>query len=138
MATTARRLTRLCQDALEPLQRHVGQLVIRSGFRSARLNAFGAAHRLKCGSNEGNYAYHIWDHLDAEGYKGAAVCIVAPRFNDEHPGNDGKYALARIIDEHLNYHSVTFFAHDNALNIGWYERLVRSFYPRQFTPIRSQ
>ena len=122
--------TRLCEDVLEPLQRHVGQLVIRSGFRSARLNAFGAQHRLKCGSNEGNFAYHIWDHLDANGHKGAAACVVAPRFNDEHPGPEGKPALAKIIDEYINYHSVTFFAYDNALNIGWHERPLKRIYPR--------
>jgi hypothetical protein len=126
--------TRLCEDVLEPLQRHVGQLVIRSGFRSARLNAFGAERRLKCGANEGNFAYHIWDHLDASGHKGAAACVVAPRFNDLHPGPDGKFALARVINEHINFHSVTFFAHDNALNIGWHERPVRTFYPRHLTP----
>ena len=84
--------TRLCQDVLEPLQGHVGQLVIRSGFRSASLNAFGAERRLKCGSNDGNFAYHIWDHLDASGHMGAAACVVAPRFNDEHPGPTGKAA----------------------------------------------
>lgn len=44
--------TRLCQEILEPLQRTFGPLVIRSGFRSARLNAFGAERRLKCASNE--------------------------------------------------------------------------------------
>ena len=108
--------------------------MIRSGFRSARLNAFGAERRLKCGANEGNFAYHIWDHLDDDGRKGAAACVVAPRFNDLHPGPEAKAALARVIDEHINFHSVTFFAHDNALNIGWHERPVRTFHPRHLTP----
>ncbi|MGJ8626178.1 MAG: hypothetical protein ACSHXB_04385 [Sulfitobacter sp.] len=54
---------------------------IRSGFRSAKLNAFGASKGLMCAGNAKNYAYHIWDHRDENGHAGAAACIVIPRFN---------------------------------------------------------
>lgn len=71
-----------CENILEPLVDEFGPLIIRSGFRSAKLNAFGNAHGLKCASNEKNYAYHIWDHLDAEGCRGAAACVIIPAFNE--------------------------------------------------------
>lgn len=121
--------TRLCQEILEPLQRTFGPLVIRSGFRSARLNAFGAERRLKCAANEKNFAYHIWDHLDAQGHKGAAACVVAPGFNSAHPGPAGWHRLARHIHETLPYHRLTFFTHDNAFNLGWHEKPRREIFP---------
>lgn len=126
--------TRLCQDVLEPLQRLVGPIVIRSGFRSARLNAFGAKHRLKCAANVKNYGRHIWDHPDADGHKGAAACIVAPRFNDLHSGISGKTALAEVIDAHIDYHALVFFTHNNAFTIGWHECPVRSIRPSHLDP----
>lgn len=61
---------RLCSEILEPMTKAFGPLVIRSGFRCANLNSFGAAKRLNCAPNERNHAYHIWDHLDADGYRG--------------------------------------------------------------------
>ncbi len=113
--------TMLCGQILEPLQKQFGPLVIRSGFRSARLNAYGAANRLNCAANCKNYAYHIWDHLDAQGHKGAAACIVAPGFNDRHSSPDAWRHLACYIRETLPYHRLTFFTHDNAFNLGWHE-----------------
>ncbi len=125
--------TRLCQEILEPLQRTFGPLVIRSGFRSARLNEFGAARRLKCAANEKNFAYHIWDHLDADGFKGAAACIVAPGFNDGATSPDGWRELALWINDNLTFHRLTFFSRDNAFNIGWHERPRPEIYSRQGT-----
>lgn len=126
--------TRLCQEILEPLQRTFGPLVIRSGFRSARLNAFGAERRLKCASNEKNFAYHIWDHLDAEGLKGAAACVVAPGFNAAHPELNDWQKLASYIHDTLPYHRLTFFAHDCAFNLGWHEKPKREIFARHPTP----
>ncbi len=37
--------TRLCQDILEPIVDLFGPIIIRSGYRSTRLNAFGCEHR---------------------------------------------------------------------------------------------
>ncbi len=122
--------TMLCTQVLEPLQKKFGPLVIRSGFRSARLNAFGAANNLKCAANHKNYAYHIWDHLDADGCKGAAACIVAPGFNDAHRSPEAWRELAGYIHHHLPYHRLTFFSRDNAFNIGWHERPRREIHSR--------
>ena len=57
----------LCENILEPLIAEFGPLIIRSGFRSAKLNAFGNQHGFNCTKNEKSFAYHIWDHKDANG-----------------------------------------------------------------------
>ena len=51
--------TRLCEELLEPLWRTFGGIHLRSGFRSAQVNAFGNAHNLNCAQNEKDYAGHI-------------------------------------------------------------------------------
>ena len=117
--------TRLCAEVLEPLLKQFGPIVVRSGFRSAKLNAFGAKNGLQCAANEKNVAYHIWDHLDANGYRGAAACVVAPGFNDRATSPDGWRDLAWWINDNLNYHRLTFFTRDNAFNVGWHERPKR-------------
>jgi hypothetical protein len=57
----------LCENLLEPLQRTFGRLAIRSAYRSPQVNAFGNYHFQKCGSNEHNYARHIWDRRSDDG-----------------------------------------------------------------------
>lgn len=113
--------TQLCGKILEPLVEAFGPIVIRSGFRSAKLNAFGNQRQLSCAKNEKNHAYHIWDHRDANGHMGAAACIVIPRFNGGDTDLKTREDLAWWIDEHLPYHRVTFFSRDHAFNIGWHE-----------------
>lgn len=113
--------TQLCEHILEPLLDEFGPLIIRSGFRSAKLNAFGNQHGLKCAKNEKNYAYHIWDHRDENGYCGAAACIVIPTFNAGETKLKARQDLSQWIDDNLPYHRLTFFKNDNAFNIGWHE-----------------
>ena len=43
-----------------------GRISIRSAYRSPAVNDFGNKHNLNCGSNESNYAGHIWDRRDAQ------------------------------------------------------------------------
>lgn len=111
----------LCEHILEPLVEEFGPIIIRSGFRSAKLNAFGSQYGLKCAKNEKNYAYHIWDRLDANGNRGAAACIVIPAFNAGLTKLGTWQDLAWWIDENLPYHRLTFFKRDNAFNVGWHE-----------------
>lgn len=108
----------LCENILEPLTEEFGALIVRSGYRSPRLNAFGAKLGLACSSNEKNRAYHCYDLLDADGYMGAAACIIipsalgggAPRFTDWRE-------LAWHIDAKLPYHRMAFFK-SGSFNIG--------------------
>ncbi len=120
--------SKLCMEVLEPLTQKFGPLVIRSGFRSAELNAFGAKNGLQCASNERNYAYHIWDHRDAHGHAGAAACVVVPRIAEQTDNPNAWRPLARWIDETLSYHRLTFFKRDFAFNIGWHEEPVREMF----------
>lgn len=118
----------LCEHVLEPIVRAFGPIVIRSGFRCAALNDFGFRNRLMCGSNEGNYAFHIWDHLDDDGCKGASACIVVPNIEQCETELETRQLFANWIDANLPYSSATFFKRDHALNIGWHERPTRRVY----------
>lgn len=124
--------TRLCTEVLEPIVEQFGPIAIRSGFRSAKLNAFAAANRLQCASNEKNFAYHIWDHRDAEGHAGAAACIVVPWVLDNlEQSRLDEFAL--FLHERLGYHRMTFFRRHATLNIGWHEaprREIFSYWPK--------
>ena len=126
--------TRLCHEILEPIVDRFGPIIVRSGFRSSAVNQFGATHRLNCAPNERNYAYHIWDHLDESGYKGAAACIIVPGFTDGALDDAGWPKIARRIHDALNYHRMTFFARDGAFNIGWHECPKREIYSTRPKP----
>ncbi|MBO9422371.1 hypothetical protein J7481_22865 [Labrenzia sp. R4_2] len=125
---------RLCELILEPLTDRFGPLIIRSGFRSARINAVGAAEGLMCASNKKNYSYHIWDHRDADGHIGAAACILIPAFNAAETDLETWQDLALWIDANLPYHRLTFFKRDNAFNIGWHENPRREIFSRNPEP----
>jgi hypothetical protein len=57
---------RLCEELLEPLQATFGRIGVRSGYRSAKVTAFGNARRHGA-RVEVNAAYHIWDLRDGDG-----------------------------------------------------------------------
>ena len=113
--------TRLCEELLEPLNAKFGRIAIRSAYRSREVNAYGNANGLNCGSNESNFADHIWDALDKEGRKGATACIVIPWFADRHAEGRPWQSLAWWIHDHLNYSSLYFFPRLCAFNIQWRE-----------------
>ena len=112
---------RLCQDLLEPLQNAFGRLAIRSAYRSCTVNAFGNEKGFNCGSNERNYASHIWDRKDAENRMGATACVVVPSFYDRFQQDGDWQKLAWWIHDHLPYSSLYFFPKQNlwAFNIRW-------------------
>ncbi len=112
----------LCENLLEPLRSTFGHVTIRSAFRSANVNGFGARQgRMNCANNEANFAHHIWDHRDADGHIGATACIVIPWFVDwleRHPRHDWR-ALAWFIHDHLPYSKMVFFTKNAAVNLTW-------------------
>ena len=118
---------RLCQDLLEPLQNAFGRLAVRSAYRSCTVNAFGNEKGFNCGSNERNYASHIWDRKDAEDRMGATACVVVPSFYDRFHQDGDWQKLAWWIHDHLPYSSVYFFPKQNlwAFNIRWREEPER-------------
>jgi hypothetical protein len=111
--------SQLCQQILEPISKKFGRVHIRSGFRCARLNEFGHKRKLGCSSNEKNYAYHIWDHLDAEGHKGAAACIVLPSFIDWASSVEDRQYISHWLDDNVPHHRLKFFKTNHAFNLGW-------------------
>ncbi|MFD1254005.1 hypothetical protein DEVEQU_02632 [Devosia equisanguinis] len=126
--------TKLCEDLLEPLQQHFGRISIRSAYRSPEVNGFGNANGLNCGSNEKNYAGHIWDHRDAEGRMGATACIVVNRFIPYYETTGDWEALAWWVHDHLPYSDMEFFPRYAAFNLQWREDPVRRIY--SFIPPR--
>ncbi len=120
----------LCQELLEPLNATFGRVAIRSAFRSASVNLVGNEKGHNCASNEKNFAGHIWDHLDANGKKGATACVVIPWFADRVANGMDWRAMAYWIHDHLPYSELEFFPKLAAFNITWHEqpkRKIRSY-----------
>ena len=115
---------RLCEDLLEPLHATFGKVVIRSAFRSCEVNRFcneqqrAGKKGYSCASNEANFAGHIWDRRDANGFSGATACIVIPWFADRYENGADWRALAWWIHDHLPYGSLYFFPNLWAVNSG--------------------
>jgi hypothetical protein len=116
----------LCVQLLEPLQEAFGRIAIRSGYRSCAVNHFGNRNLLGCASNEANYAAHIWDRRDEQGYLGATACVVIPSFLDHYEATGDWQALAWWIHDHLPYSEMTFFAKQTAFNLRWHEKPNRT------------
>lgn len=119
---------RLCVELLEPLQASFGRLAVRSAYRSPTINALGNEKGHNCGSNESNYAAHIWDYLDEAGKCGAMACVVVPWFTDRYESGADWRALAYWIHNNLPYSQLQFFPRLCAFNIGWHEAPKRSIY----------
>ena len=113
----------LCEHMLDPMTETFGPLAIRSAFRSADLNHFGATEvrPQKCSANEKNFAGHIWDRRDAEGHMGACVSVVVPWFADQYERGRDWRDLAWWVHDHLPYHEMYFFPKLAAFNLTWRE-----------------
>jgi len=111
----------LCDRLLEPLQATFGRLAIRSAYRSPAVNQLGNEKDHGCGSNESNYAAHIWDKRDAQGKRGAMACVVVPWFSDRYQAGADWRSLAYWIHDHLPYNRLQFFPNLCAFNISWRE-----------------
>jgi hypothetical protein len=117
--------SRLCEELLEPLNATFGRIAIRSAYRSEAVNHFGNERGFNCGSNESNYAGHIWDKRDKDGHMGATACIVIPWFADRYENGADWRSLAWWIHDHLPYASLYFFPKLCAFNLTWHEKRAR-------------
>ena len=118
----------LCEQVLEPIQDALGRISIRSAFRSSAVNAKGAENKnqYNCAKNESNYAGHIWDIRDSDGYMGATACIIVNSFINYYEKTADWTALAWWIHDHIdNYKSMEFFYNYAAFNISWSENPER-------------
>jgi len=114
----------ICEKVLEPIQDALGRIAIRSAFRSCDVNARGAENRnqYSCAVNESNYAGHIWDRRDADGYMGATACIVVPSFLPYFERTGDWTALAWWVHDNVPDHAgMHFFPKLAAFNVSWYE-----------------
>ncbi len=116
--------SRLCEELLEPLNATFGRIAVRSAYRSLAVNSLGNEKSLNCASNEKNYAGHIWDRRDAEGYMGATACVVVPWFMDKYAAGTDWRAFAYWIHDHLPYSELEFFDGKGmcSFNLTWHER----------------
>jgi hypothetical protein len=122
----------LCEALLEPLQAHFGRISIRSAYRSPTVNRFGNENRLNCGSNEANFAGHIWDRRDAEGNMGACASVIVNRAIPYYEQTGDWEALAWWVHDHLPYDELEFFPRYACFNLGWREapkRMIYSYIP---------
>ena len=119
---------KLCQEILEPLHATFGHVTVRSAFRSATLNEYGAQRRDQgygCGATQWNYARHIWDKRDANGQMGATASIVIPWFLQHYENGTPWQALAWWIHDNLPYSHMLFYMKNAAFNVRWHENPAR-------------
>ena len=127
--------TRLCEELLEPLHATFGHVSIRSAFRSVEVNTYGherSNRGYNCGETNWNYARHVWDRRDAEGYMGATACIVIPWFVPRYEAGTSWQAMAWWVHDNLPYSDMVFFPTYAAFNLRWCEkpaRRIESFAP---------
>ena len=127
--------TRLCEELLEPLHAAFGHVSIRSAFRSVEVNAYGherSNRGYNCGETTWNYARHVWDRRDAEGFMGATACIVIPWFVPRYEAGTPWQAMAWWVHDNLPYSDMAFFPTYAAFNLRWCEkpaRRIESFAP---------
>jgi hypothetical protein len=126
--------TRLCEELLEPLQETFGRLSVRSSYRSPEVNHFGNINKLNCGSNDSNFAGHIWDRRDAQGRMGATACVIVNRFMPYYERTGDWEAMAWWVHDHLPYSDMEFFPKFAAFNLQWREEPERRIY--SFIPPR--
>jgi hypothetical protein len=127
--------TALCEGVLEPIQQKFGRISIRSAYRAPAVNAKGAENKnqYNCSRNESNFARHIWDIPDSDGYIGAMACIVVNSFVPYFERTSNWASLAWWIHDNVpEYSSMYFFPKLCAFNIGWHqkpEKSIRSYVP---------
>jgi len=113
----------LCKRVLEPIREKLGRISIRSAFRSSRVNEIGSQKKYNCAKNESNFARHIWDRRDSDGFMGATACIIVNAYIDYYESNSQDWLpLAWWLHDNIpEYASICFFPRFCAFNISWNE-----------------
>lgn len=101
---------------LDPLEETFGRIFVRSGYRSARLNAFGNERGLNCARNAYPLECHIWDLPDRPV---AGASVVIPWFAEHHAKGRDWRDLAWWLHDHLDYSEIFFFPKLCAFNLAW-------------------
>ncbi len=104
------------QTLLDPLEETFGRIFVRSGYRSARLNAYGNRHKLNCARNDYPLECHIWDLPEVPV---AGASIVIPWFADRYAAGRDWRDLAWWLHDHLDYSEIWFFPRLCAFNLTW-------------------
>ena len=107
-----------CETLLDPLEETFGRIAVRSGYRSARLNAFGNARGLNCARNDYPLECHIWDRGRGDD-RAAGASIVIPWFADRYAEGRDWRDLAWWMHDHLDYSEIWFFPKLCAFNLAW-------------------
>ena len=107
-----------CTQLLDPLEETFGRIAVRSGYRSATLNAYGNENKLNCARNDNPLECHIWDW--GRGDKAiAGASIVIPWFADQYEQGRDWRDLAWWMHDHLPYSGMWFFPKLCAFNLDW-------------------
>ena len=114
-----------CTSLLDPLEETFGRIAVRSGYRSAALNAYGKRRKLNCAANDNPIECHIWDRgAGAQAIAGAS--IVVPWFADQYDQGRDWRDLAWWVHDHLPYSEMWFFPKLAAFNLTWRPEPQRS------------
>ena len=114
-----------CTSLLDPLEETFGRIAVRSGYRSAALNAYGNRRKLNCAANDNPIECHIWDRgAGAQAIAGAS--IVVPWFADQYDQGRDWRDLAWWVHDHLPYSEMWFFPKLAAFNLSWRPEPQRS------------
>jgi hypothetical protein len=115
----------LCGTLLEPLRDEFGRVSIRSAYRCREVARICNERGHNCAKPESEYANHIWDRRDAEGFCGAMATVIVHAFIPYYRSTGHWEALAWWVHDHLPYSELQFFPKFAAFNIGWRERPKR-------------
>ena len=121
---------RLCEALLEPLLAIFGRISIRSGFRSAALNAACHSHGYNCVENSKAFGRHIWDIPSDKFGHGAMACIVIPSVHDAIFSGVLIDEFATWVNSNLPYCFMSVFEQQTAINICWSENPRNDIYSR--------
>lgn len=127
----------LCETLLDPLQETFGRIALRSGYRSAALNAFGNARGLNCARNDNPLECHIWDLAQVPV---AGATVVIPWFADRYAQGRDWRDLAWWLHDHLDYSEIWVFPKLCAFNLSWRpepQRRIDSYIAPRGTLLRA-
>lgn len=122
----------LCVNLLEPLREEFGRISIRSAYRCREVARVCNERGHNCAKPESEYANHIWDRRDAEGFSGAMATVIVHAFIPYYERTGHWEAMAWFVHDRLPYSEMQFFPKFCAFNLGWREvpkRRISSFVP---------